>query len=78
MDGDREQEKRAELLKLWREYGKAYNVFIPQEQPDPHQWDRELPRPDHKSTLDPQGVKHWRYFEKTRDFLRQRYASYGI
>lgn len=78
MDGDQEQDKRAELLKLWREYGKAYNVFVPREQPDPHQWDRELPKPDHKGTLDPQGLKHWRYFEKTRDFLRERYSHHGI
>jgi hypothetical protein len=35
MDGDQEQDKRAELLKLWCEYGKTYNVFVPAEQPDP-------------------------------------------
>jgi hypothetical protein len=78
VDGDQEQDKRTELLKLWREYGKTYNVLVPAEQPDPHQWDRELPKPDDKGTLDPQGLKHWRYFEKTRDFLRQRYAEHGI
>jgi hypothetical protein len=78
MDEDQEQDKRAELLKLWHEYGKTYNVFVPAEQPDPHVWDRELPQPDDKGTLDPQGLKHWRYFEKTRDFLRQRYADHGI
>jgi hypothetical protein len=78
MDGERERDKRAELLKLWREYGKAYNVFVPAEQPDPRDWDRELPTPDDKGTLDPQGLKHWRYLEKTRDFLRERYADHGI
>jgi hypothetical protein len=78
MDGDQEQEKRAELLKLWREYGKTYNVFVPVEQPDPRNWDRELPEPDDKGTLDPQALKHWRYFERTRDFLRERYADHGI
>jgi hypothetical protein len=75
---DEEQGKRAELLKLWHEYGKVYNVFVPTEQPDPHDWDRELPEPDDKGTLDPQALKHWRYFEKTRDFLRQRYTDHGI
>ena len=78
MDGDQERDKRDELLKLWREYGKTYNVFVPEEQPDPHVWDRELPAPDDKGTLDPQALKHWRYFEKTRDFLRERYADHGI
>jgi hypothetical protein len=75
---DEEQGKRAELLRLWREYGKAYNVFVPQEQPHPHAWDLELPKPDDRGTLDPQALKHWRYFEKTRDFLRQRYSDHGL
>ena len=78
MDEDPEQDKRAQLLTLWHEYGGAYNVFVLEEQPDPHDWDRELPKPDDKSTLDPQALKHWRYFENTRNFLRQRYADYGI
>jgi hypothetical protein len=78
MDEDQEQDQRAELLKLWREYGKTYNVFVPAEQPDPRNWDRPLPEPDEKGTLDPQGLKHWRYFEKARDFLRERYADHGI
>jgi hypothetical protein len=65
-------------LRLWREYGKAYNVFVPAEQPDPHDWDRPLTQPDDKGTLDPQALKHWRYFEKTRDFLRQRYSDHGV
>jgi hypothetical protein len=66
------------LLKLWHEYGKVYNVFVPAEQPDPHDWDRELPESDERGTLDPQALKHWAYFEKTRDFMRQRYSDYGI
>jgi hypothetical protein len=32
MDGDREQDKRAELLKLWREYGKVYHFLVRQKQ----------------------------------------------
>jgi hypothetical protein len=78
VDEYQEQNKRAELLKLWREYGKTYHVFVPVEQPDPHDWDRELPKPDDKGTFDPQGLKHWRYFERTRDFLRERYTDHGI
>jgi hypothetical protein len=78
MGEDQEHDKRAELLKLWHDYGKAYNVFVPAEEPAPQGWGGELPEPDDKGTLDPQALKHWRYFEKTRDFLRQRYAEYGI
>jgi hypothetical protein len=37
-----------------------------------------LAKPDDKGTLDPQALKHWRYFEKTRYFLRQRYSDHGI
>ena len=75
---DEEPDKRAQLLRLWREYGKTYNVFVPAEQPDPHDWDRPRPQPDEKGTLDPQALKHWRYFERTRNFLRQRYSDHGI
>ena len=78
MDRDQEYNKRTWMLKLWHDYGKTYNVFVPAEQPDPHDWDRPLPKPDEKGTLDPQGLKHWRYFEKTRDFLRERYADHRI
>jgi hypothetical protein len=77
MDEDRGSHDRAQLLKLWHEYGKTYNAFVPEEQPDPRDWDRPLPVLDDKGTLDPQALKHWRYFEKTRNFLRQRYADYG-
>ena len=78
MGEDKEQDKRSELLRLWHEYGKAYTVFVPAEQPDPHDWDRPLPQPDEKGTLDPLALKHWRYLDRTRDFLRQRYADHGI
>ena len=78
MEDDHEQDNRAELLRLWHEYGRTYNVFVPAEQPNPHDWDRPLETPDAKGTLDPQALKHWRYFERTRDFLRQRYADSGI
>jgi len=78
MGEDQEQDRRDALLKLWHDYGKTYNVFVPAEQPAPHEWDRPLLEPDERGTLDPQALKHWRYFEKTRDFLRSRYTDYGI
>lgn len=60
MGGDQEQVKRVELLKLRHEYGKAYNVLVPEGQFDPHDWDRELPKHYDRGTLDPQELKHWR------------------
>lgn len=40
----KEQDKRSELLRRWHEYGKAYNVFVPKEQPYPgtKSWKRLL------------------------------------
>ena len=72
------EDPRDEFMRPWHEYGKAYGVLVPDEQPNPHQWDCPVPEPDEKGTLDQQTVKHWRYFEQTRDFLRERYAEYGI
>ena len=71
-------DQRDVLLKQWHEYGKTYNVFVPDEQPAPKIWDRPLVEPDAKGTWDPQTIKHWRFFELTRDFLRTRYAEHGI
>ena len=71
-------EQRDVLLKQWHEYGKTYNVFVPDEQPAPKSWDRPLVEPDQKGKWDPQTTKHWRFFELTRDFLRTRYAEHGI
>lgn len=75
---DEEKDKRSGLLRLRHEYGKTFNVFLPSEQPDPHNWDRPLTAPDNSGTIDPQALKHWRYFERTRGFLRQRYSEHGI
>jgi len=68
------------LLKQWHEYGKTYNVFVPDEQPAPkgEGWDRPLIEPSDTGTIDPQLMKHWRLFGATRGFLRQRYAEHGI
>ena len=71
-------DQRDILLKQWHEYGKAYNVFVPDEQPAPKVWDRPLVEPGENGTWDPQTIKHWRFFELTRDFLRKRYAEHGI
>ena len=54
MDEDQEQDKRPDLLKLWSDYGRTYNVFVSAEQPDPHDLDRELPKHDDNGTLDPE------------------------
>jgi len=73
-----QDDPREILLKQWHQYGNTYNVFVPDEEPAPKVWDRPLKEPDEKGTWDPQSIKHWRFFELTRDFLRRRYSEHRI
>jgi hypothetical protein len=70
--------RRTQLLKLWHEYGKAFNVFVPEEQPFPEEWELDLPGSDEKGRLSPQVLKHWEQLFPTKEFLRVRYAQYQI
>ncbi len=71
---------RDKLVEAWKQYGATYNVFAPDEQPTPkgEGWDRLMPVPSDTGTIDPQLMKHWRFFTATRNFLRHRYAGHGI
>ncbi len=71
---------RDKLVEAWKQYGATYNVFVPDEQPTPkgEGWDRPLPEPSDTGTIDPQILKHWRFFTATRNFLRHHYAEHGI
>ncbi|MFC1837035.1 hypothetical protein ACFL2Q_20330 [Thermodesulfobacteriota bacterium] len=71
---------RDKLVEAWKQYGATYNVFVPDEQPTPKGvgWDRPLPEPNDKGAIDPQLMKHWRFFTVMRNFLRHRYAEHGI
>jgi hypothetical protein len=71
---------REKLLESWKQYGATYNVFVPDEQPTPKGdgWDRPMPELSESGTLDPQLMKHWRFFTATRSFLRHRYGEHGI
>ncbi len=74
MSEDQEQDERTGLLRAWHEYGKAYNVFLPNEQPAPRVWDRPLPEPDDNNRWNPQTIKHWRFFKHTKELLKNRYG----
>ncbi|MFC1833754.1 helix-turn-helix domain-containing protein [Thermodesulfobacteriota bacterium] len=71
---------RDKLVEAWKKYGATYNVFVPDEQPTPKGdgWDRPMPEPSDTGTIDPQLMKHWRFFTATRNFLRHQYAEHGI
>lgn len=71
---------RDKLVQIWKQYGKTYNVFVPDDQPMPkgEGWDRPVPEVSATGTVDPQLMKHWRLFQTTKGFLTHKYAQYGI
>jgi len=57
-----EMDAQKELLAgRWHRYGQRFDVIVPEEQPYPSVWDRELPEADEKGRLSPQALKHLRY-----------------
>ncbi len=69
---------KEEMLLLWHEYGRQFEVFEPREQPGPTIWEPELPEPDKRGRYDSQVIKHWRMLDLTKRFLQERYAQYSI
>ena len=75
-------ERKKWMLKLWREdYGARFLVFDPEDQPaplleswQPDMWEPYDPKPDDKGDFDPQVIRHIRWFERTKDFLQDRYG----
>ena len=75
-------ERRKWMLKLWREdYGARFSVFDPEDQPapeleswQPEMWEPYDPKPDDKGDFDPQVIRHVRWFERTKEFLQDRYG----
>lgn len=74
-------ERRKWMLKLWREdYGKRFSVFEPEDQPapeldswNPDMWEPYGPEPDEIGHYHPATIRHIRWFEETKKFLRDRY-----
>jgi hypothetical protein len=66
------------LIQLWRQYGKRFGGFVPAHQPVPEIWDPDLPERGAKEKTNPQYLKHWKFFGRTREFLREYYARYQI
>jgi len=71
---------RDKLVEIWKQYGKAYNVFVPDDQPMPkgEGWEHAVPEVSATGTVDPQLMKHWRLFQTSKGFLRHKYAQHGI
>jgi len=71
---------RDKIAEIWKQYGKTYNVFVPDDQPMPkgEGWERPVLEVSATCTVDPLLMKHWRLFQTTKGFLRHKYAQYGI
>ena len=71
-------EKLNKLVEAWHAYGAQFSVFVPQQQPAPTTWEPDVEEFDDKGRTNPHYLKHWKFFGKTKDFLRERYAKYHI
>lgn len=75
-------ERKKWMLKLWREdYGARFSVFDPEDQPapEPESWQPEMwesydPQPDDQGDFNPGVIRHIRWFERTKEFLQDRYG----
>lgn len=69
-------DRRNSIVEAWHEYGRRFRVFVPEHHPAPDPWDPEVQELDEKGRTNPQFIKHWRFFVRTREFLRDHYARY--
>ena len=74
-------ERKKWMLKLWQDYGERFAVFHPDEQPlpSPDVWHEDMyepydPDPDQDAKYDPRVIRHLRWWEDTRRFLRERFG----
>lgn len=69
---------RDELVEVWRRYGARFSVFSPFDQPRPMNWEPEIEEFDEKGRTNPIFLTHWKFLEKTKEFLRDRYREHKI
>ena len=74
-------ERKKWMLKLWQDNGERFAVFHPDEQPlpPPEVWHEGMyepyePEPDQDGRYDPRVIRHLRWWEETRQFLRDRFG----
>jgi hypothetical protein len=67
-----------ELVAAWHAYGEQFSAFVPAQQPAPSTWKPEVEEFDDKGRVNPQYLKHWKFFARTKELLRQRYGKYHI
>lgn len=74
-------ERKKWMLRIWQDYGERFAVFLPDEQPLPpvDVWRSDMyeaydPEPDQDGKYDPRVIRHLRWWEDTRRFLRERFG----
>ena len=77
-DRDKQDLDPQSVIEAWREYGKRFTVFVPEYQPVPDIWEPDIPEYDDKGKTNPQYLKHWKFLQRTKDFLREHYGKYRI
>jgi hypothetical protein len=70
--------KREDLVAAWQAYGEQFTVFVPAQQPAPSTWKPEVEEFDDNGRVNPHYLKHWKFFARTKELLRQRYGKYHI
>jgi hypothetical protein len=74
-------ERKKWMLQLWQKYGERFAVFRPEEQPLPpvDVWRADMyepynSEPDEKGNFDPRVTRHLRWWEQTKEFIRERFG----
>jgi hypothetical protein len=58
--------------------GLRFSVFVPAHQPKPDTWDPDVEEFDEKGRVNAHYLKHWKFFVRTKEFLRERYSKYRV
>ena len=82
MNGEKPTEEhvreKENLIELWREYGGRFSVFAPEQQPVPEIWEPQITEKDQKGRTNPQYLMHWKFLERTKEFIRDRNSTYKV
>lgn len=68
----------SDLPVAWHAYGEQFSVFVRAQQPAPSIWEPEVPEFDGKGRVNPHHLKHWKFFARTKELLRQRYGKFHV
>ncbi len=73
-----EDQIRKQMVEALHEYGERFSMFVPHEQPIPQVLSLYSGTVDHKGRVDHRMLRHWTYYQETREFLKDRYAQFHV